>query len=92
MIDYSVLESRLVAIEARLDAVEVGAVDDAYVSATDPWFDTCHAAAHLGITPKALRKIAGERRKVPFEQEGPGCKMWFRRSALDAYRRGEMQR
>lgn len=55
---------------------------------TDPWLDVHGAAKHLGITPKALRKIAGERRAIPFEQEGPGCKMWFRLSTLDAYRTG----
>lgn len=58
---------------------------------TDPWFDVKAASAHLGITPNALRKLVATRR-ITFEQDHPGCKMWFRRSALDAYRRGEMQR
>jgi hypothetical protein len=58
------------------------------LAADDPWMDVHAAARHLGLTPKALRKIAGERHEIPYEQDGPRCKMWFRRSALDAYRAG----
>lgn len=58
----------------------------------DPWLDVHGAAKYLGITPKALRKIAGERREIVYEQDGPGCKMWFRRSALDSYRAGHRRR
>ena len=57
----------------------------------DPWLDVKHAAAYIGASPNALRKAA-DRRELPFEQEAPGCKMWFRRSALDAYRAGHRTR
>ena len=57
----------------------------------DPWFDVKHAAEYIGATANALRKAA-DRREIPFEQEAPGCKMWFRRSVLDAYRAGHRAR
>jgi hypothetical protein len=60
--------------------------------ADDPWLDVHGAAGHLGISAKALRKIAGERREIAYEQDGPGCKMWFRRSVLDGYRAGYRNR
>lgn len=52
----------------------------------DRWLDTKGAAAHLSITPNALHKLTATR-MIPFEQEGPGCKCWFRRSDLDEWRR-----
>lgn len=57
-------------------------------AAEDPWLDARRAADYAGITLGALYKLkaAGE---IPFEQDGPGCKVWFRRSELDAWRRGE---
>jgi excisionase family DNA binding protein len=54
---------------------------------TDGWLDSTRAAAYLGITRNALHKLTAERR-ITFEQDGPGCKCWFRRSDLDAWRQG----
>lgn len=51
------------------------------------WLDCRHAAEYLGVHRDTLRKLAAER-AIPSEQEGPGCKLYFRRSALDAWRRG----
>jgi hypothetical protein len=56
--------------------------DDAHA---DEWVDAKGAAAYLGMTVTALHKLTAAR-AIPFEQEGPGCKLWFRRSALDAWR------
>jgi excisionase family DNA binding protein len=53
----------------------------------DEWFDSRHAADYLGMHRDTLRKLAAER-AIPSEQDGPGCKLYFRRSALDAWRNG----
>ncbi|MHB1568661.1 MAG: helix-turn-helix domain-containing protein [Solirubrobacteraceae bacterium] len=52
----------------------------------DEWLDSRHAAAYLGIHRDTLRKLAAER-AIPAEQDGPNCKLYFRRSDLDAWRR-----
>ncbi|TMB86939.1 MAG: helix-turn-helix domain-containing protein [Chloroflexi bacterium] len=52
---------------------------------SDDWLDAHAAADYLGITRTALHKLTAAR-AISFEQEGPGCKLWFRRSSLDAWR------
>jgi excisionase family DNA binding protein len=52
----------------------------------DRWLPTVEAADYLGLSVNALHKLTAER-AIPFEQEGPGCKMWFKRSELDEWRR-----
>lgn len=54
----------------------------------DGWLTTRQAADHLGVTLNALHKLTAAR-AIPFEQDGPGCKCWFRRSDLDAWRAGQ---
>jgi len=49
------------------------------------WLDSKGAASYLGITVNALHKPTAAR-AIPFEQEGPGCKCWFKRSDLDRWR------
>jgi excisionase family DNA binding protein len=49
------------------------------------WLTTREAAEYLGMTVNALHRLTAERR-VPFSQDRPGAKCWFRRSDLDAYR------
>lgn len=49
------------------------------------WFDSRHAAEYLGIHRDTLRKLAAER-TIQSEQDGPGCKLYFRRADLDAWR------
>ena len=51
------------------------------------WLDSRHAAEYLGVHRDTLRKLAAEK-AIPSEQDGPGCKLWFRRSDLDAWRLG----
>jgi Helix-turn-helix domain len=55
--------------------------------AQEGWLDARAAAAHLGVSVDALHKLAAARR-LPFAQEGPGCKLYFRGAELDAWRRG----
>lgn len=51
----------------------------------DEWLDTRGAAEYLGVHRDTVRRLASER-AVPSEQEGAGCKLYFRRSDLDAWR------
>ena len=51
----------------------------------DEWFDSRHAATYLGVHRDTLRKLAAEG-AIPSEQDGPNCKLYFRRSALDCWR------
>ena len=51
----------------------------------ESWLDTKAAAAYLCLTVTAIHKLTAARR-IPFEQEGPGCKCWFRRTDLDEWR------
>lgn len=52
----------------------------------DEWLDSRHAADYLGIHRDTLRKLSAER-AIPSEQDGSNCKLYFRRSDLDAWRR-----
>jgi excisionase family DNA binding protein len=52
----------------------------------DERFDSRHAAAYLGVHRDTLRKLAAER-AIPCEQDGPNCKLYFRRCDLDVWRR-----
>jgi excisionase family DNA binding protein len=51
----------------------------------DEWLDTRRAAEYLGIHRDSLRRLAAER-AIPTEQAGAGCKLYFKRSDLDAWR------
>ena len=53
---------------------------------SDEWLTAKGAARYLGISVTALHKLTSAR-IIPFEQDGPGCKLWFRREQLDAWRR-----
>lgn len=55
-------------------------------TAADEWLDTRGAAKYLGIHRDSLRRLAAER-VISAEQAGAGCKLFFRRSDLDAWRR-----
>jgi hypothetical protein len=55
-------------------------------AAADNWLDTRGASEYLGIHRYSLRRLAVER-AMPAEQAGAGCKLFFRRSDLDAWRR-----
>jgi len=61
------------------------------VPVVDSWIDAKQAAAYLGITPSSLWKLTAAR-QIPFAQDGPGRKCWFRRSELDLWREGAWKR
>jgi excisionase family DNA binding protein len=69
----------------RVAAAVVDRIADG-VSGGEEWYDSRHAAEYLGLHRDTLRKLAAER-TIPAEQDGPGCKLFFRRSDLDAWRR-----
>ncbi len=54
---------------------------------SDEWLDSKRAAAYLGVSVNAIHKLTAAR-TIPFEQDSPGCKCWFRRAELDQWRRG----
>ena len=57
-------------------------------TAADEWLDTRGASEYLGIHRDSVRRLAAER-AIPAEQAGAGCKLFFRRSDLDAWRHRE---
>jgi hypothetical protein len=77
-------------IEALADALAPRLLDHLQVDgpSDDGWMDSSEAAEYLALTKNALHKLTSAR-AIPFEQEGRGCKLWFRRPDLDAWRRGE---
>jgi len=50
----------------------------------DRWLCSRDAAIYLGLSLHAVHKLTAAR-AIPFEQDGPGCKCWFKRSELDAW-------
>jgi excisionase family DNA binding protein len=84
--ESSFLDQLLAHIADRLAAVitERLVVSD---DRPDEWLDSRHAAEYLGVHRDTLRKLAAER-AIPSEQDAPGCKLYFRRSDLDAWRHG----
>ena len=53
---------------------------------TSAWLDARGAAEYLGVHRDTLRKLAAQR-AIPTHQDGPGCKLFFRRDELDEWRR-----
>jgi len=52
----------------------------------DEWFDSRQAAEYLGLHRDTLRRLAAAR-AIPAEQDGRGCRLFFRRTVLDEWRR-----
>lgn len=52
------------------------------------WLDARSAAEYLGIHRDTLRKLAAQR-AIPSHQDGPRCKLYFRRDELDEWRRSD---
>lgn len=57
----------------------------------DSWIDSKEAAVYLGVTQASLYQHTAAR-AIPFSQNEVGGKMFFKRSELDAWRRGEWKR
>ncbi|MGI8903745.1 MAG: helix-turn-helix domain-containing protein [Solirubrobacteraceae bacterium] len=54
-------------------------------SAGDGWLDSRAAAEYLGVSKHSLHRLTAERR-IPFSQDQPGSRCYFRRSDLDQWR------
>ena len=52
----------------------------------DGWMDARAAAEYLALPRSTLHKLTAAR-EIPFSQDGPGGKLYFKRSALDQWRR-----
>lgn len=76
-------DATLAPLAERLEAMRPAAAPS---PATTGWLDTAAAAAYLGITRNALHKLTSAR-AIPFEQDGPGCRCYFKACDLDAWRR-----
>lgn len=74
----------LVAAEIEKAKAELRTEFAASASGWPEWMPIDVAAAYLGQTIPATRKLY-ERHKVPVYQDGPGAKVWLRRSDLDTY-------
>jgi len=59
---------------------------DVAAPVADGWLDTAAAANYLGVSRHALHRLTAERR-VPFVQDAPGARCYFRRADLDDWRR-----
>lgn len=46
------------------------------------WMSVETAARYLDASEERVRKLK-DRREIPYYQEGPGCRVFFRRSELD---------
>jgi excisionase family DNA binding protein len=79
-LDDSALELLAERLAPHLDRRASASTDEAWLTARE-------AAAYLGLSVQGLHKLTAAR-SIPFEQDAPGCKLWFRRSALDRWRRG----
>jgi excisionase family DNA binding protein len=53
---------------------------------TGEWLDARGAADYLGMHRDTLRKLAAQH-AVPAHQDGPRCKLYFRKDELDEWRR-----
>ena len=83
--DLAVIEQLLDRLAQRVAAALAERMTSADERA-DEWLDSRHAADYIGVHRDTLRKLVAER-AIPSEQDGPGCKLYFRRSDLDAWRR-----
>lgn len=51
------------------------------------WMSVERAAKYLDVSPERLRKLQA-RREIPFHQEAPGCRVFYRRHDLDDWMTG----
>jgi hypothetical protein len=76
-------EPTLVALARRLESrlSQAGSTAE-----PDGWLNFNGALAYLSMEKGSLYKLTAAQR-IPFHQDGPGCKLWFLRSELDEWRR-----
>jgi excisionase family DNA binding protein len=46
------------------------------------WMSVETTARYLDVTEERIRKLK-DRREIPYYQDGPGCRVFFRRAELD---------
>jgi len=84
--DLGALDALIAEVIDRVAAAIVAKLGTGSSDAVPEWLDSRHAAEYLGVHRDTLRKLAAER-AIPAEQDGPGCKLFFRRGDLDEWRR-----
>lgn len=52
--------------------------------ASPEWMNVETAAKYLDCTPERIRKLVA-RREIPYHQEAPGCRIFFRRQELNEW-------
>ena len=83
--DSSVIDLMIDRLVERVAAAVVARLENNGADRGDEWFDSAQAAEYLGLHRDTLRRLAAAR-AIPTEQDGRGCKLFFRRSALDEWR------
>jgi excisionase family DNA binding protein len=83
--ELSVLDAVIEDLASRVAAVVVSRLGGIREQDASEWLDSRGAAKYLGVHRDTLRKLAAER-TIPSHQDGRGCKLFFRRSDLDAWR------
>lgn len=81
-----VLDALIGQIAERIASAVVAQLAAARPDDQDEWLDSRGAAEYLGVHRDTIRKLAAER-AIPAEQDGRGCKLFFRRIDLDEWRR-----
>lgn len=84
--DLGVLDVLIAEVAERVAAAVVARLGADAGEPIPEWLDSRRAAEYLGVHRDTLRKLAAER-AIPAEQDGRGCKLFFRRSDLDTWRR-----
>lgn len=84
--EASILDALVDRLADRLATALVARLSREPFGQHDDWFDSRQAAEYLGLHRDTLRRLAAAR-AIPAEQDGRGCKLFFRRAALDEWRR-----
>jgi|SRR5579884_1095515 len=84
--DQALLDLVVEQLADRVAAAVVARLEPATAEVASEWMDSRAAADYLGLHRDTLRKLAAER-AIPAEQDGRGCKLFFRREDLDEWRR-----
>lgn len=83
--EASVMDALLDRLVDRLAAAVAARIGREAAGTKGDWLDSREAAEYLGLHRDTLRRLAAAR-AIPAEQDGRGCKLYFRRAALDDWR------
>jgi excisionase family DNA binding protein len=83
--DHALLDLVVEQLADRVAAAVLARLEPAAAGVAPEWMDSRAAADYLGLHRDTLRKLAAER-AIPAEQDGRGCKLFFRRDDLDEWR------